>query len=83
VQPRQHRSALDLDGLRDEDEHERHDHQREDEVAEQKAGLAPEVRARLLAQAAHLYVAVVVGRHVAERVRAPALVSEEEHGRNL
>src|SRR5687768_12713475 len=72
VEPRQHRGALDLDRLRDEDEHERHDHQRKDEVAEQQSRLAPEVRARLVAQTPHLYVAVVVDVYVAEGGHPPA-----------
>ncbi len=60
MQARQHRSALDLDGLDDEDEHERDDQQREDEVAQQQPRLGPEVLARLVAEAPHLDVAVVV-----------------------
>src|SRR5918993_597840 len=47
--------------------------------SEELSRLAPEVSPRLVAQAPHLYVAVVVRLHVAEGRYPPVFSSEEKH----
>ncbi len=60
VQARQHRSALDLDGLHDEDDEQGRDEQGEDQIAQEQTRLRPEVFARLVVEPLDFDVAVVV-----------------------
>jgi hypothetical protein len=76
VQPREHRSALDFDGLDDEDHCQRGKHQSEDEIAQQQSRFSPKVAARDPLRPLHLNILIVFGTDAAEQRRSPLLSSK-------